>query len=109
MSGKRSPTIACALGAGVQAEQNAHWSRLREGADLARAATEDGIRLMFADDRETEAELLAVVGVDNECCSCPGWTVACQDGTVVLGAFSSGDGVDALEAMFAPAATETSH
>jgi hypothetical protein len=62
MSGKRSPTIACAVGAGLQAEQNARWSRLREGAEPARAAPEDGIRLVFHDYRETEAELPALVG-----------------------------------------------
>jgi hypothetical protein len=64
---------------------------------------------MFPADFETEAELPAVVGVENECCSWAGWTVACQGGTLDLAAFSSGDGVEALEARFVPAATETSH
>jgi hypothetical protein len=109
MSGIRSPTIACALGAGVQAEQTARWSRLRESAELTRAATDQGIRVTFPADPETEAELLALVGVENECCSWARWTVTREDGTVVLDASSSGDGVEALHAMFAPTATEASH
>jgi hypothetical protein len=104
-----SPTIACALGAGVQAEQVARWSRLRESAELSRTATEHGIRLIFPADRETEAELLALVGVEKECCSWARWTVTREDSTLVLDASSSGDGVEALHAMFAPQATETSH
>lgn len=109
MSGKRSPTIACALGAGGQAEQTARWSRLRTSAELTRAATEDGIRLIFPADRETEAELLALVGVEKECCSWARWTVTREDSTLVLDASSSGNGVEALHAMFAPTTTETSH
>jgi hypothetical protein len=109
MSGTRSPTIACALGAGDQAEQTARWSRLRESAELTRAATEHGIRLIFPADRETEAELLALVGVENECCSWARWTVTREDSTLVLAASSSGDGVETLHAMFAPTAAETNH
>jgi hypothetical protein len=110
MSGKSSPTIACDLGAGDQAEQTARWRGLRESAELTRAATDDGIRSVFRGDRDTEAELLALVEVENECCSWARWTAARVDGTLVLGASSSGDGVEALQAMFAPATpSETSH
>jgi hypothetical protein len=103
MNADRPPAIACALGAGDQAARASRWARLRATAEVARTPTGNGIRLSFQDDRETETELRALIELERECCAWARWTVARHNGALVLDASASGDGVDALQAMFGPA------
>jgi hypothetical protein len=102
VTAETSPTIACSLGVGDQAAQAARWARVRETAELSRAATAGGIRLAFRDDRETQTELEALIEVEKECCSWARWSLARHDGALVLDAWSSGDGIEVLRAMFGP-------
>jgi hypothetical protein len=95
--------VACTLGKkdlGAQAER---WTRLRSAAGLARVETADGLRLTFRDDPRVEAELWALVAVENKCCAWARWEVHREDGELVMHARSTAVGVGTLHAMFSEA------
>lgn len=68
-----------------------------------RTEAPDGLRLAFRDAAGVEAELEALVAVENHCCAWASWDVVREDGEVVMRARSTGDGVAALHGMFAAA------
>jgi hypothetical protein len=92
--------IACTLSGADLGAQAARWRRLRDEAGLARIEAEDGLRLTFRDDQAVEDELRALVAVENDCCAWASWTVAREDGELVLHAASTGQGVRTLHSMF---------
>jgi hypothetical protein len=95
-----SAAIACALTGEDLGRQASRWSKLRAGAGLDRIETADGLRLTFSEGESVEAELRALIAVENACCSWARWEISRADGTLVMDARSAGDGVAALHGMF---------
>ena len=83
--------ITCRLNGDDLARQGERWRALGYRREL----TADGLRLTF--ERPDEAELRALVTVENECCGWARWTV---DGETVV-VRSSGYGIETLYGMFA--------
>jgi hypothetical protein len=89
--------ISCTLdGHGLRA-QHERWRAL---CVTARIETDDGLRLVYADDPAVEAELHELVAVENRCCSWATWTVERREGELVMAARTQGDGVAVLHSMF---------
>jgi hypothetical protein len=95
------PTIACTLGAADLAAQGAAWRRLREASEIAVELVADGVRLRFRADTGVAEELRRLTAVENECCSWATWSVHARVHEVVLEVRSTGDGVQAAQALFA--------
>src|SRR4051812_21703106 len=95
-----SELIACTLTETSLKTQRERWINLGENFGLARQETADGLRLTFTDHPAVEAELQALVAVENECCSWASWTVKRENGELALAARSQGDGVATLHGMF---------
>lgn len=95
--------VACTLGSRELETQALTWNSLRLQHEVDRVRTDQGVRLAFRDDPETEAELRALVSVESECCAWAIWTVTRDEGnrTLTLEVTSSGDGIPTLHAMFA--------
>jgi hypothetical protein len=92
--------IACTLTDHDLAVQAQRWRALGARAGLERLDVDDGIRISFEDDGGVEEELRALVMVENSCCSWASWDVARENGSLVMRARASGDGVAALHGMF---------
>ena len=97
---EKSPVVACKLSAGDLAAQAARWLQLRSAAEVSRVETEDGLSLVFQDTPAVEAELQALVGVENDCCSWASWSIVREEGALVIHAGSTEHGVEALHGMF---------
>ena len=55
----------------------------------------------FLEGRTLEAELQALIAVENDCCAWAAWTVEHDgDGALVMAARSQGEGVATLHGMF---------
>jgi hypothetical protein len=89
--------ISCTLGGAELATQRERWLAVRR---TARIEADDGLRLTFPDEPAIEAELLALVAVENDCCSWATWTVERREDELVMAARSSGHGVAVLHSMF---------
>jgi hypothetical protein len=76
------------------------WRQLRSQAQLDQRVTEDGVRLEFTNTADHDAELRALVAVENECWAWANWSVSQPDGWLVLEVRSVADGGAALHAMF---------
>jgi len=77
---------------------------LGENFGLGRYETDDGLRLTFKDHPAVQAELQALVAVENECCSWAAWSIERgKDGALVMAARSQDDGIAALHGMFTSA------
>jgi hypothetical protein len=92
--------IACTLDDAGLATQAERWTKLLTEHGTGRSETPDGLRLAFRSDPGVEAELDALVEVENRCCAWASWKVAREDGEVVMRARSTGEGVATLHAMF---------
>src|SRR5262245_17092614 len=100
-----SELVACTLIDTDLKTQRERWITLGESFGLGRFETDDGLRLTFRDHPAVEAELRALVAVENECCSWAAWSVErAGDGALVMAARSEGEGVAALHGMFTSAA-----
>jgi len=95
-----SALIACTLTDANLKTQRERWLALGESFGLGRTETEDGLRLRFRGDPAIEAELEALVAVENDCCSWAAWTVEHDDGALVIAVRSKGDGIATLHGMF---------
>jgi hypothetical protein len=95
-----SELIACSLTDANLKTQRERWLALGESFGLGRTETEDGLRLRFRGDPAIEAELEALVAVENDCCSWAAWTVERDDGALVMAVRSKGDGIATLNGMF---------
>ena len=93
--------IACTLSPTDLASRRTRWDSLIAGAGLARELTPDGIRLRFRADARVVAELRELATAERGCCAWADWSVEPGDGDVSLVVRSTGDGVAALQAMFA--------
>jgi hypothetical protein len=91
--------IICTLTGHDLAEQAARWRRLRASAAVERRPTADGLRVTFRDDPSVEAELRALVAVENECCGWASWQVTRDEGGLVMHARSTGHGIATLHGM----------
>jgi hypothetical protein len=99
-----SELIACTLTDTDLKTQRERWINLSENFGLGRYETTDGLRLTFKAHPAVEAELQALVEVENECCSWAAWTVErSEDGSLVMAARSLDDGIAALHGMFTSA------
>ena len=99
-----SELVACTLSETNLKTQRERWINLGENFGLGRYETDDGLRLTFRDHPAVEAELEALVAVENECCSWAAWSVERgQDGALMMAARSQDDGIAALHAMFTSA------
>ena len=96
------PTIACTLGAADLAVQGAVWRRLREASEIAVEPIPDGVRVRFLVETGVAEELRRLTAVENECCSWATWSVRAGDHEVALEVRSTGSGVGAARALFAP-------
>ena len=95
-----SELVACTLIATDLKTQRERWVRLRDTFGLDRAEVADGLRLRFVYHPAVEAELQALVAVENRCCSWASWTVEREEDALVMTATSKGDGVATLHTMF---------
>ena len=95
-----SATVACTLNGDDLAAQAQRWRALLAQNGLERSEVDDGIRITLRDAIGVEEELRALAALENACCSWAHWDVAREDGSLVLHARSSGDGVAALQNMF---------
>ncbi len=96
-----SELVACTLADTDLKTQRERWINLGEHFGLSRYETADGLRLSFKDHPAVEAELQALIEVENGCCSWAAWSVErSQDGALVMTASSQDDGIAALHAMF---------
>ena len=94
------PVVACTLSDADLASQGARWEQLCRDAELERAFTDDGIKLIFRNAPAIESELRSLVAVESECCAWANWSVSNNGSDLVLGVSSTGDGVMTLHAMF---------
>ena len=93
--------VACSLNEAGYTAQQKRWVNLTDTFGIARALTDDGIRLVFQCHPQVAADLRAVVDVENDCCSWASWSVERDEaGNLVVAARSHKDGVAALHAMF---------
>jgi hypothetical protein len=97
--------IACTLGAADLADQSAAWRKLREASEIAAEQIPDGVRVRFRADTGVEEELQRLTAVENTCCSWASWSVHAGGHEVVLEVRSSGDGVEAAQALFSRGGT----
>ena len=96
-----SELVACTLIETDLKTQRERWINLGENFGLGRHETDDGLRLTFKDHPAVEAELQALVAVENECCSWAAWSIERgEDGALVMAARAQGDGIAALHGMF---------
>jgi hypothetical protein len=95
-----TPPVACTLTSADLAAQGKRWERLAARALTSRTETGDGLRMSFRREPGVEEELRALVAVENECCRWADWTVALEDGQIVLAVRAAGDGIAVLHAMF---------
>jgi hypothetical protein len=97
---RRALRVACTLSGVDLRAQAARWQELVREAGLGRVETDNGLQLAFRDEPAVADELLALVDVENECCAWASWTVAREDGQLVMQAASTGQGVATLHSMF---------
>jgi hypothetical protein len=96
-----SELVACTLIDRDLKTQHERWIDLGENFGLGRYETDDGVRLTFSDHPAVEAELQALVAVENQCCSWASWAVGYdEEGALVMTARSQGEGLAALHGMF---------
>ena len=99
-----SELVACTLNETNLKTQRERWINLGENFGIARHETADGLRLTFKDHPAVEAELQALVAVENDCCSWAAWTVERNEtGALVLAARAQGEGIATLHGMFTSA------
>ena len=93
--------IACTLTDANLKTQHERWVALTERFGISRQEAPDGLRLIFEDHPAVEAELQALIAVENDCCAWAAWTVEHDgDGALVMAARSQGEGVATLHGMF---------
>jgi len=95
-----SDRIACTLTEDDLKTQRERWIRVCGEAGAGRIETEDGLRLVFANQPGVADELRELVAVENECCSWAQWTVSLEGDTVLMDARSRGEGPAILRQMF---------
>jgi hypothetical protein len=96
-----SELVACTLTDTDLKTQRERWINLGENFGLGRYETTDGLRLTFKAHPAVQAELQALIDVENECCSWAAWSVErSEDGALVMAARSQDDGIAALHGMF---------
>ena len=101
MTDALSDLVACTLDGTDLKSQRERWVNLAEHFGLGRTETSDGLRLAFRYHPQVEAELRALVAVENDCCAWAAWTVERDsDGRLVMAARSHEDGVTTLHGMF---------
>ena len=99
-----SELVACTLIDTDLKTQRERWLNLGGNFGLGRYETDDGLRLTFKDHTAVEAELQALVAVENECCSWAAWSIERdEDGALVMAARAQGEGIAALHGMFTSA------
>jgi hypothetical protein len=99
-----SELVACTLIDADLKTQRERWINLGENFGLGRHEAADGLRLTFKDHPAVEAELQALVEVENECCGWAAWSVErSDDGALVMAARSQDEGIAALHGMFTSA------
>jgi hypothetical protein len=91
--------IACTLGSDELGRPVERWKVLYADAGIARAATDEGVRVRFRRDPRVERELRELVAVEVECCAWAAWTVEAGD-ELVLEIGSTGDGVAVIHGWF---------
>jgi hypothetical protein len=98
-----SELVACTLNDTHLKTQRERWLGLGRNFGLGREETETGLRLTFEDRPAVEAELEALVAVENGCCSWAAWSVEREQGALVMSARSQGAGIATLHGMFTSA------
>jgi hypothetical protein len=95
-----SELVACTLIDRDLKTQHERWIDLGENFGLGRYEADDGVRLTFRSHPAVDAELQALVAVENQCCSWASWAVGHDDdGALVMTARSQGEGIAALHGM----------
>jgi len=105
-----SELVACTLIDADLKTQRERWINLGANFGLGRYEIDEGLRLTFRDHPAVEAELRALVAVENECCSWADWSVERdEEGALVMAARSQDDGIAALHGMFTSATPWSRH
>jgi hypothetical protein len=95
-----SDRIACKLTENDLKTQRERWMSVCGDAGTGRIETEDGLRLVFANQPGVADELRELVAVENECCGWAQWTVSLEGDNVLMDARSRGEGPAILRQMF---------
>jgi hypothetical protein len=98
-----SELVACSLNRTDLKTQRERWINLAENFGITRHETADGLRLTFKDHPAVEAELQALVDVENDCCSWAAWTVGRKNGALTMAVRSQGEGIATLHSIFTSA------
>ena len=97
---QRADPIACTLTGTDLKTQRERWNRVCGEAGTRLIETEDGVRVVFANQPGVTDELRALVAVENECCSWARWTVSFEGDAGLMDARARGDGIAILHDMF---------
>jgi hypothetical protein len=95
-----SELVACTLNGTDLKSQRERWINVGTTFGRSREEADDGLRLVYDDHPAVEAELQALVAVENECCSWALWSVERENGSLVMAARSRGEGIGTLHTMF---------
>ena len=98
---KELPVVACTLNPGDRHERRRRWLALTDRALAERSPTAGGVRLVFSAAAGVEEELLALAELERDCCAFASFDVTASGDLVTLDVTSSGDGVAAVQELFA--------
>src|SRR5215467_8964324 len=96
-----STPVACSLSQPDLEGRESRWEALAARALTERANTAQGVRLSFRPEPGAEDELRALAAAETECCSWATWRVHVSPAQLILYVSAAGDGVFALQLMFA--------
>jgi hypothetical protein len=93
--------IACSLEQDEMADRLRRWHTLHAQAGQDIAPTANGLRLAFRATDDVEAELRALVALEQHCCAFADWSLRAETGQLLLEISASSDeGIAAVQAMF---------
>lgn len=93
--------VACSLPMARLDDRRATWQRLAREALVDQRETAEGVRLEYAASDGVEDQLRDLARLEADCCSFARWDVAHQGDRVVLSVRAEGEGVPAIQALFA--------
>src|SRR4051812_35375952 len=95
------PVIACSLSTEAMPERRRRWLAPSARALAGRAPIEGGLRLTFRAAPGVAEELQALAALERDCCGFATFEVSEDHGRVTLDVTSSGEGMAAVQQLFA--------
>ena len=102
MQGMTDLPIACTLTAGGMTARLALIDALAADGLLARTATDTGMRVRLRDTPEIERRTRELVAAESQCCAFLDFTLARDDGALVLDITGPEDARPVIDRFFAP-------